>query len=223
MYLTAESLFIQGKIDSIKTCHTSKQHSASWKIINEICGHKDHPSIQLRKEKRREDWFDHFHGLLGNPPKVNEVPLPMTQVFDNLDISTNPFTASELKKALKLFLNNKSSGLDEIPTVLWTDPTFLELLLEFFNHSFEYYKPPSAWLTRGIIPVPKKGDLTSASNYRGITLIPIAAENYNKMILNRKDQNGFRKGRSTLSLKYFQSAEFSKKCGNLTKKSLSAL
>jgi len=211
-YLTAESLFIQGKIDSIKNFHTSKQHSASWKIINEICGHKDHPSIQLKggsAEKRREHWFDHFQGLLGNSPKVNNDPLPMTQIFDNLDISTNPFTASELKKALKLFSNNKSSGLDEIPTVLWKDPTFLELLLEFCNHSFEYHKPPSAWLTGGIIPVPKKGDLTSASNYRGITLMPIAAKIYNKMILNRivpildpllrKNQNGFRKGRSTLS------------------------
>jgi len=59
-YLTAESLFIQG---------------TSWKIINEICGHKDHPSIQLKggsAEKRREHWFDHFQGLLGNSPKVNK-------------------------------------------------------------------------------------------------------------------------------------------------------
>lgn len=211
-YLTVESLFIQGKIDSIKGFHASKQHSASWKIINEISGDKDHPSIQLKggsAEKRRENWLKHFQSLLGNPPKVNVDPLPLFQVSDRLNIPTNPFTLDELEKTTKLFSNNKSSGLDQIPTVLWKDPTFLELLLEFCNHTFENQTPPSAWLTGGIVPVPKKGDLTSASNYRGITLMPIAAKIYNKLILNRivpfldpllrRNQNGFRKGRGTLS------------------------
>jgi hypothetical protein len=211
-YLTAESLFIQGKIDSIRNLHISKQHSASWKIINEISGRKDHPSIQLKggsSEKRRDQWFKHFQNLLGNPPKINTDPLPLIQVYDTLNISTTPFTLHELKKALKLSANNKSTGLDQIPTILWKDPVFLDLLLDFCNHTFENHTPPSAWLSGGIIPVPKKGDLTSASNYRGITLMPIAAKIYNKMILNRivpsldpllrKNQNGFRKGRGTLS------------------------
>ena len=58
-----------------------------------------------------------------------------------------------------------------------------------------------------IIPLPKKGDLVT--HYRGISLMSIAAKIYNKMILNRlvpfidplllKNQNGFRRGRSTLS------------------------
>ena len=64
-------------------------------------------------------------------------------------------------------------------------------------------------LKGGIIPVPKKGDSTSAANYQGIALIPIAAKLYNKLLLNRivpvldpllrKNQNGFRRGRSTLA------------------------
>ena len=59
------------------------------------------------------------------------------------------------------------------------------------------------------IPVPKKGDLTLVTNYRGISLLPIAAKIYNKLLLNRllpkvdpllrNNQNGFRAGRSTLS------------------------
>ena len=54
----------------------------------------------------------------------------------------------------------------------------------------------------------KKGDLTIPTNYRGISLLPIAAKIYNKLILNRlrpklepilrKNQNGVRPGRSTL-------------------------
>ena len=58
-------------------------------------------------------------------------------------------------------------------------------------------------------PCPKKGDLSLPANYRGISLMPIAAKIYNKLLLNQlipfvgpilcKNHNGFRRGRSTLS------------------------
>ena len=58
-----------------------------------------------------------------------------------------------------------------------------------------------------IIPLPKKGDLSSTNNYRGITLKCRAAKIYNLMLLNRirpavdiilrKNQNRFRTIRST--------------------------
>ena len=56
---------------------------------------------------------------------------------------------------------------------------------------------------------PKKGDLGLAKNYRGITLTSIAAKIYNALLRNRiepkidnilrKNQNGFRRNRSTTS------------------------
>ena len=60
-----------------------------------------------------------------------------------------------------------------------------------------------------ILPFPKKDDLRLAKNYRGITLISIAAKIYNALLRNRrepkienilrKNQNGFRRNRSTTS------------------------
>ena len=57
--------------------------------------------------------------------------------------------------------------------------------------------------------MPKIGDLSLVTNYRGISLLPIAAKIYNKLILNRlvpsvepllrDNQNGFRGGRTTIS------------------------
>ena len=60
-----------------------------------------------------------------------------------------------------------------------------------------------------ILPFPKKGDLRLAKNYRGIRLTSIAAKIYNAQLWNRikpkiinilrKNQNGFRRNRSTTS------------------------
>ena len=58
------------------------------------------------------------------------------------------------------------------------------------------------WLEGAILPFPKKGDLGSASNYRGITLMAVGAKIYNSTLLDRlrphtdlklrNYQNGFR-------------------------------
>ena len=63
------------------------------------------------------------------------------------------------------------------------------------------------WTEGTILPFPKKGDLGLPTNYRGITLMPIAAKIYNQLLLNRirpqlesilrRNQNGFRQHRST--------------------------
>ena len=68
---------------------------------------------------------------------------------------------------------------------------------------------PNCWLQGKILPVPKKENLSIASNYRGITLSLSASKIYNKMLLNRirlildeklrTNQNGFRPSRSTLA------------------------
>ena len=65
------------------------------------------------------------------------------------------------------------------------------------------------WTKCCILPFPKKGELGISKNYWGITLTSIVAKLYNGLLLNciepviekivRKNQNGFRKNRSTTS------------------------
>ena len=70
--------------------------------------------------------------------------------------------------------------------------------------------PCANWnINSGIVPVPKMGNLTICTNYRGISLNQIAAKVYNRMILNIirpvidsllcPTQNGFRPAWSTSS------------------------
>ena len=65
------------------------------------------------------------------------------------------------------------------------------------------------WMKGCILPIPKKGDVGLAKNYRGITLTSIAAKIYNALLRNRiepiidnilrKNQDGFRRNRSSTS------------------------
>ena len=71
------------------------------------------------------------------------------------------------------------------------------------------YNPTDRWMKGCILPFPKKGDPGLAKNYRGITIISITADIYNALLRNRiepninnilwKNQNGFRRNRSTTS------------------------
>ena len=120
-----------------------------------------------------------------------------------------PFTLSEFKAATKQPKPSKVFGPDNIPALIWKDEHFEDLLLNLSNQTFTTNKCPTIWHRSQIIPMPKKGDLSLATHYIGISLMPIAAKLYNRLILNRlipfvepvlrNNQNGFRRGRSTLS------------------------
>ena len=84
----------------------------------------------------------------------------------------------------------------------------LDILLRHCNAVYNQ-NPIDRWMKGCILPFPKKGDLGLAKNYRGITLTSIAAKIYNALLRNRiepkidnilrKNQNGFRRNRSTTS------------------------
>ena len=212
-YLKAEADFIDGKIQDFSFLHISNKHHAAWKTVGELSGKRSKPTTRIKggsATKRMSNWLDHFKNLLGKPPKTAENnSLPMEEISDLLDICTTHFTIAELKIVIKKLISSKAFGPDNIPAIIWKDNLFHDLLLKLCNFCLINKTCPTSWRTSQIIPVPKKGDLTLVTNYRGISLLPIAAKIYNKLILNRllpkvepllrKNQNGFRAGRSTLS------------------------
>ena len=91
---------------------------------------------------------------------------------------------------------------------MWKTRQFEDILLPHCNAVYNQ-NPIDRWIKGCILPFPKKGDLGLAKNYRGITLTSIAAKIYNALLRNcivpqidqilRKNQNGFRRNRSTTS------------------------
>ena len=72
----------------------------------------------------------------------------------------------------------KASTLDGLTLDPWKLPRVRTFLQDFCIHRFEDHRPDE-WGISGIVPVPKKGNLTIRDNYRGISLTQIAANVYN--------------------------------------------
>ena len=208
-YEKEQAEYLQTKIDDIEKAACNKKSAVAWKTVNEISGRKSANTAKLKansEEERLKLWKKHFEDLLGSAPKVKEAPITPV-VSSLLNIKTGIFEMYELNKAKKQVQNGKASALDNIPPEVWKREELSEILLGFCNDVYNQESIES-WVEGCLLPFPKKGDLGYTSNYRGITLTPIAAKIYNLMLLNRirpaiekvlrKNQNGFRVGRSTI-------------------------
>ena len=201
--------YIQNQIDKIRDSVEDRPSRIAWQTINEVSGRKSTVKAKLKaayQQERIKLWKQHFENLLGNPPKVTHEPI--TRIINKqLDIKLGPFT-QELDSVLRKIKNRKAAGLDEIPPEIRKTRQFDDILLRHCNAIYNQ-NPIDRWMKGCILPFPKKGDLGLAKNYRGITLTSIAAKIYNALLGNRiepkidnilrKNQNGFRRNRSTTS------------------------
>ena len=187
-----------------------RQSRIAWQTINEVSGRKSTAKAKLKaanQQKRIKLWKQHFENLLANPPNITQEPITRI-ISKQLDIKLGPFTKEELDSVLRKIKNRKATGLDEIPPEVWKTRQFDDILLRHCNAVYNQ-NPIDRWTKGCILPFPKKGDLGLAKNYRGITLTSIAAKIYNVLLWNRivpqidkilrKNQNGFRRNRSTTS------------------------
>ena len=194
IYIKEEIEYIQNQIDKIRDSVEDRQSRITWQTINEVSRRNQQERIKL--------WKQHFENLLGNPPKVTHEPITRI-ISKQLDIKLGPFTQEELDSVLKKIKNRKAAGLDEIPPQVWKTRQFDDILLRHFNAVYNQ-NTIDRWMKGCIFPFPKKGDLGLVKNYRGIT-----AKIYNALLRNRiepkidnilrKNQNGFRRNRSTTS------------------------
>ena len=137
------------------------------------------------EEQQRGRWKEHFEELLNRPQPSNP---PDIQPADNdLLIDCNSPTKEEISRAIKQLRNGKAAGPDCIPAeALKADlETSVEMLHPLFMKIWEQEQVPSDWKEGYLIKIPKKGDLSSCSNYRGITLLSIPGKVFNRVLLNR--------------------------------------
>ena len=111
----------------------------------------------------------------------------------------------EVKAAIK---EMKAAGVDGVRAeMLKAEETETpRLLTEIFRNIWESEETPETWKTGLIVKLPQKGDLSDYNNWRGITLLSLPSNVFNKIIYKRlaetldehigQEQSGFRPGRS---------------------------
>jgi len=90
--------------------------------------------------------------------------------------------------------------------------TSVDVLHYFLHKVWEQEQIPEDWQRGSIVKLPKKGDLTQCNNWRGITLMAVAAKVLGRIIITRiragidnklrQEQAGFRKGRGTTEQRF---------------------
>ena len=199
------------KVKRVEAEHGEQKYKESWKVINEMSGRKRARGGQLagcNPEERVTSWFTHFRDLLGTHPTVDRAEEEIPAVLANLGIDDGPFTATEFATVKSTLKQGKSAGPDGIPPEVPKNCDLDNIILKICNQALIDNIKPDVWSLSNIIPVPKSGDLSKPDNYRGISLTCVIAKMYNRMILNRirdaidphlrDNQNGFRKGRTTV-------------------------
>ena len=164
--------------------------------------------LQTSEEQVKKRWEEHFREILNRPDPVTPAVIEEEDGIE-FDVNTGYITKEEIISAIKEAANGKSAGIDAITAeVLKVDlETAANKLEEIFRRVWDKESVPEDWRKGIIVKLPKKGDLTCAGNWRGITLLCIPAKIMAKIVIRRlrdqvdaklrREQAGFRPGRGT--------------------------
>jgi hypothetical protein len=107
-----------------------------------------------------------------------------------LKINTVAPTKNEIRNAIKKTKNGRAAGTDNIPNESYKANilTVIEVFHKIFKKIWEKEEIPRDWKEGIIVKVPKKGDLTECSNWRGITLLNTSSKLLTRIMLERKKE-----------------------------------
>ena len=164
--------------------------------------------LLTKEEEVKKRWKEHFAEVLNRPPPTrSEVE---SEACEPLEIETGLVTHAEIRTAIEQMKNGKAGGVDGMTTELTKADleTTVAVLYELLLKVWESETVPNDWRCGLIIRLPKKGNLMECGNWRGITLLPVAAKVLGKVIITRirdkvdtwlrQEQAGFRRGRGTI-------------------------
>ena len=117
-----------------------------------------------------------------------------------------PPNAVEVGAAVSALKMGKAAGPDGVATAMLRKGGLVWWLVKLFDGVWTAGKVPCEWKRALLVPVYKKGDVNDPANYRGISLMVVAAKVLERVVLNRirgdrevrsrEEQAGFRAGRS---------------------------
>lgn len=168
----------------------------------------DAGELVTSKQQQLELWEEFYTTMLSSSVPITQAICSCNSHITNTNISIDCPNVTEICEAIKSLKNKKSPGIDNIsPELLKIDATTSAHLLTPIINQFWCTELLPEEISEGvIINLPKKGDLTARTNWRGITLLSminkVIAHIINKRLSTsllpelRKEQAGFRAHKS---------------------------
>ncbi|BHF85772.1 hypothetical protein SprV_1002894400 [Sparganum proliferum] len=157
-----------------------------------------------------ERWREHFEHHLNYDAQPTSPLLSSSAEFPpspTYAVPCDPPSEEEIVDAIRKLRNNKAPGEDGIPAEIFKScvDTLAPWLHEVIERAWRDELVPDDWGLGILVPILKKGDKTRCENYRGISLIDVAAKIFAIVLLRRfqavrdsrtrPNQAGFRAGR----------------------------
>ena len=217
-----QTKFEEQQLEAIELADRKHECGTVWKLIDKMTTKPKAAAaskvrmldgtIPKNDSERLSEWCNYFSDLLNNKnPSFNASSRPAPATTDDQNIPTYIIRREEVVRAINDLKRSKSPGPDYAMTaeVLKDGGEFIvDQLTIICQLVYKERKAPSQWTSSLIVPIPKKGNLELMTNFRGISLMSIAAKVYNRVLLNRiripidaklrKNQAGFRTGRSCI-------------------------
>jgi hypothetical protein len=141
-------------------------------------------NVTTNEQQQKRIWVEHFKEMYNkvNVNSVIEEGIDMN-TGEQLKINIVAPAKNEIRNAIKKTKNGTAAGTDNTPNELHKADTLtaMEVFHKIFKKIWDKGEIPRDWKEGIIVKVPKKGDMTECSNWRGITLL-----NTNSKLLTRK-------------------------------------
>ena len=182
--LTEEAETAAGKRDMKRLYEITRTLSETNKAPSRPVIDKNGETI-TDEAKERARWAGHFQEILNRPPP--QVPPDIPPAANQLAVSINPPTKAEVNKAIMSLKSGKTAGPDGIPPeALKADvQTSTEMIHLLLTKIWENEQIPGKWKKGYLVKLPKKGDLSSCNDWRGIMVLSIPSKILTRITLER--------------------------------------
>ena len=203
----------QSAEDAAKIGDSAKVYKITKKLCNKSFNStkpikSKNGSILTSDKEQEKRWMEHFKEVFNQPPPVEQIEIEENDEIT--EISAEKPSRNEIRTAVLSLKKNKAPGTDSVQAeLIQADPEIAATVFgDLFDDIWEKEAIPQEWKKGMITKLPKKGDLGSCDNWRGITLLSIPSKIFCKIILKRieeeidsklrEEQAGFRRNRGCI-------------------------
>ena len=166
--------YYQDLANGINNAAEARQVQKEFALAKKYTAMKTSTKLRISDEKLKNNFQKHFAAReIPLPPEL-EKPEEYAYLKEELiPINEEVPSEIELRTVLKSFKNNKSSGTDRLRTEglkYNNSQQLINVLITLFTLIWACIQVPVSWLHASITCLYKKGSMSEAKNYRGLSI-----------------------------------------------------